>query len=80
MPFVEAETPARDLETLPEELRELAVTHHPAAKPRIVVAAAAHRMHAAHDVLRLERVMAFEPVLEEVLHFPACAKAGQSIV
>src|SRR5262249_12223274 len=66
----EAEARAGLVKALLEELGELPLPGHAAAEARIVVAPAAHRVHPAHDVLRLERVVPLQPVLEEILDLP----------
>src|SRR5262245_38725521 len=70
MALVETDALAGDLETALQKLGELAISDHPAPKTWIVVAAAPQRVHAAHDVSGFERVVALEPVPEQILDFP----------
>src|SRR4051812_19528103 len=54
---VEVEPLARNVETLPEQLRKFSAAAHAAAEGGIVIAPAAHFVHAAHHVLRFQRVV-----------------------
>src|SRR5450830_1723604 len=66
-PAVEAEPFARDVEALAQQFREFAAAAHAAAETGIVVAPAAHLVHAAHHVLRFQRIVRLEPMPEQIL-------------
>ena len=68
--LVQAETLAGLVESLVEQLGEEALPLHSRAEVRIVVAAAAHLVHARHDVRGREREALLEPGPEDVLDLP----------
>src|SRR5690348_9201068 len=65
---IEAEAAAGDREASRDEVRELAAAAHPSAERRVVVAAAAHLPHEAHDVSRAKRIVHVEPFAKERRH------------
>src|SRR5258706_36954 len=52
---IEPVPPARDIKPFAQQFRQFAAAAHAAAEFRIVVAPAAHFMHAAHHVLCFQR-------------------------
>src|SRR5205814_9707095 len=64
--LIEPVLAAGDVEALGDQIGEIADAAHARAETRIVVAAAAHLVHDADDVLGALRIVRRQPFLEEV--------------
>src|SRR5215470_17021557 len=76
--LIETETPTGILEALAEQIGEQSRAPQPGTEIGIVLLAAAQLPNSAHDVRRLQRIVMFQPVLENPLQLPGQSHDGVS--